>query len=174
MVPGETEAFGKDWTPADQIAYWDGCRQTLEEADNRVQQYVTSVLTYIPALAGVGVSVLTLSTAASYLFGYAAALLVGVAGLGLTFEAKSQSDPAFGTLAGAIDVVGRIESRMQLPSDIRMSVEIGKVMARFSPRSRPDALKKRFDLLCYAMYGTFTVVLILSFMELMIHYGVIQ
>jgi hypothetical protein len=170
-MDSKPKAFGHEWKVADQVAFWDGCRQTLEEADNRVQQYVSSVLTYIPALAAAGLSVLAVSTASSYYLGYIAGLLIGVAGLGMTLEAKSQADPAFGTLQGAIDVTGRVEELMHLPDEVRMSIQIGVAMNRISAPGRPPELRKRFDLLCYGMLAAFTVIIALSLLGLYIRFG---
>ena len=168
----EGERFGNDWNPSAQIAYWDGCRQTLEEADDRVQRYVSSLFTYIPALAAAGLSVLAATAALGYFLGYVAGLVIGVAGLGMTRESRLQADSAFGTLQGAIDVTKKVEASMRLPEKLRMATQIGLIRERSSrPTWGRRTLKARFDDFTTGMYSAFTVLITLSVFGLYLQYS---
>ncbi len=161
-----SKEFGPGWVTADKVAYWDGCRQTLEAADDRVNQIVSSVLTYIPALAGVGLSVLAVTAASQYVLGYIAGLIIGVAGIGMTHESKGQADSAFNTLYGALDVMKRVESRLGVGSELLMATQIG-----VKPPEAPDrrsGLRVKFGRFCAGLYVSFGVVTGLSVIGLLV------
>jgi hypothetical protein len=166
--------FGPGWEPTDKVAYWDGCRQTLEEADDRVNQIVSSVLTYIPALAGAGLSVLAVTAASQYFFGYIAGLIIGVAGIGMTHESKGQADSAFDTLSGAIDVMKLVEGQLGLREELRMSTQIGVIrdrrLARPEGPGRKVGLQSRFDRFCTGLYVAFGAVTGLSALGLLVSF----
>ena len=158
------------WQPAERVAYWDGCRQTLEEADNRVEQYVASVLTYIPALAAAGLSVLAVSSASTYFLGFVAALVIGIAGLGIVLEAKSAADTAFNTLYGAIAVTTRVESQLGVPDDLRLATQIGKLGVSRSDESHARSLRRRFDRFCLGLAAAFALLIVLGAVGIYLHY----
>lgn len=158
------------WQPSERVAYWDGCRQTLEEADNRVEQYVASVLTYIPALAAAGLSVVAVSSASTYFLGFVAALVIGIAGLGIVLEAKSAADTAFNTLYGAIAVTTRVEALLGVPNDIRLATEIGKLGASRTDESHARSLRRRFDRFCIGLAVAFALLIALGAVGMLLHY----
>jgi hypothetical protein len=158
------------WQPSERVAYWDGCRQTLEEADNRVEQYVSSVLTYIPALAAAGLSVLAVSSAATYFLGFVAAVVIGIAGLGIALEAKSTADTAFNTLYGAIAVTTRVEALLGVPEDIRLATQIGRLAATRSDETHARSLRRRFDRFSSGLAAAFALLIVLGAVGIYLHY----
>lgn len=158
------------WQPAERVAYWDGCRQTLEEADNRVEQLIGSVLTYIPALAAAGLSVIAVSSAAPYFLGFVAALVIGIAGLGISLEARSAAETAFNTLSGAIAVTTRVESLLGVPDEIRLATQIGKLARRRFDESQALILHLRFDRFCLGLIAAFALLIALGAAGIYLHY----